>query len=220
MLLAVVTQLLKEHGSGRKYGPLATITNICACSVIFSLVEVLKTLGCRLLSLRALSAKIFTVLRVRLATRRIRASAHLVVVSTAQPVPRLPLGIRNAHLRCISSASRRVSEPCARGTSQQPGKSALTAVRVLREHGVQDAIEKEQALQKVLSRIPLDSSSAGSVRHAAIAQAMHVPPWSVERYLAKLRASSLTMSSRNLSLTAQITRLIKQARTLCVWLCT
>lgn len=74
----------------------------------------------------------------------------------------------------------------------------------------QDAIKKEQALQKVLSRVPVESSRDVSSRHAAIASAMRVPPWTVGLYLSKLRASSLTMDSRALSLTAQITRLIRQ----------
>ena len=80
---------------------------------------------------------------------------------------------------------------------------------------LQETIEKEQALAKVISKVPADTSTAGSesARHAAIAASMRVPAWSVGFYLNKLRNHALTMDSRHLSLTAQITRLIRSVRT-------
>ena len=75
---------------------------------------------------------------------------------------------------------------------------------------LQETISKEQALHRVLSKVPVETSLSGSERYAAIAAAMHVPVWSVGFYLNKLRNSTLTMDSRALSMTAQITRLTRQ----------
>lgn len=75
---------------------------------------------------------------------------------------------------------------------------------------LQTTIEKEQMLHKLMSRMPAEASRSGSERYAAIGRVMRVPPWSVGLYLNKLRGYSLSMDSRHMSLTAQITRLIRQ----------
>ena len=67
-------------------------------------------------------------------------------------------------------------------------------------------------LHKLMSRVPAEASRACAERNAAIARVMQVPPWSVALYLTKLRGYSLSMDSRHMSLTAQITRLIRQVR--------
>lgn len=64
VLLVVIGRIMHADGSGKRWGPLTIVHNTCICMVIFSVVEVLKTVGCRLLSLRALSEKLFSVLRV------------------------------------------------------------------------------------------------------------------------------------------------------------
>jgi hypothetical protein len=75
---------------------------------------------------------------------------------------------------------------------------------------MQETIQKEQAMQKIMIKAPPACTRSGTARYAAIAQAMRVPVWSVGLYLNKLRSYSLSMDTRKLSLTSQITRLIKQ----------
>lgn len=67
-------------------------------------------------------------------------------------------------------------------------------------------------LHKLMSRVHVEASRAACERYAAIARVLRVPAWSVGFYLNKLHGYSLSMDSRELSLTAQITRLIRQVR--------
>lgn len=64
LLLAVINQLLSHDEYRRKNGPLERIAKVSSCLVIFAVVEVVKTLGCRVLSLRVHSKSLFIQLRV------------------------------------------------------------------------------------------------------------------------------------------------------------
>lgn len=79
-------------------------------------------------------------------------------------------------------------------------------------NAVQEAIKKEQAMHKIMNQVSPGHSQSGKERVASIAAAMSVPAWSVTMYLNKLRGYSLSMESQQLSLTRQITRLIRQVR--------
>ena len=65
VLWLVISHLLRHREFHKKGGPLEQIVRLVHCAVIFSLVELLKTLGCRMLSLRALAENLFSKLRVR-----------------------------------------------------------------------------------------------------------------------------------------------------------
>jgi hypothetical protein len=75
---------------------------------------------------------------------------------------------------------------------------------------MQETIRKEQALHKLMSKVPNEATRSGTERCAAIASILKVPAWSVGFYLNKLHGYLLSMDSSRLSLTAQITRLIRQ----------
>lgn len=66
VLLSVVNGLLRHDEYRKKDGPLETIAKASLCVVIFSVVELLKTLGGRFLSLRVHSKSLFSKLRVRI----------------------------------------------------------------------------------------------------------------------------------------------------------
>lgn len=85
MLLTVVNELLRHDEYRGKGGPLQTVAKASLCVVIFALVELLKTLGGRALSLRVHSKSLFSKLRVRAAATPFvaphRARARLLCVA-------------------------------------------------------------------------------------------------------------------------------------------
>lgn len=65
VLMTVINQLLRHDEYRRPNGPLETISKLSLCCVLFSIVELLKTLGGRILSLRVhSSSRVFSKLRV------------------------------------------------------------------------------------------------------------------------------------------------------------
>jgi hypothetical protein len=65
VLMAVINQLLRHDEYRRPNGPMETISKLSMCCVLFSMVELLKTLGGRILSLRVhSSSRVFSKLRV------------------------------------------------------------------------------------------------------------------------------------------------------------
>jgi hypothetical protein len=214
VLFAVIQQLLHDHYYHRKYGPLDTISRLSLCAVIFAFVELVKVIGCRMLSLRALSDTVFVKLRARAHLRKLLPCLFLGVSPLVVAAPTQAAGWHHAHpWPAATKTFHKAGGILSNFVVLAPGQLALMSTNMLNVcFALQETIKKEQGLHKVISKVPVEASAAGSARYAAIASAMRVPVWTVGLYLTRLRSYALSMGSRQLSLTAQITRLIRQAR--------
>ena len=96
VLFIVIHSLLHHHEQRVKSGPLDIIGKLTKCAVIFASVELAKVVGCRMLSLRALSENVFVRLRVR---------------ETLSCMPQITCGCPRA---CITSKKRHCSAESAK----------------------------------------------------------------------------------------------------------
>jgi hypothetical protein len=190
---------------------LGTVNRISLCLVVFSLVDLTKTLGCRLLSLRVNASSLFALLKVL----------------TLQDILLFPVSCF-VLLFHRSSAMSHVERsqfqfPYAPRCTFEKHCSNLQAV-LDRESlklmsGMQTTIQKERILNKLMTKARNSMQRGGNLiggvtqeeRLEAIAKLRDFPDWSVPQYLESLYELSLPVDDNAVtSFTDRITDLATQ----------